>query len=116
MTFILEALIASSQQIFMVYGNLGNPQVAPTNVYYLPGGQPPYPPPQGQPVVKFYPTAGGQTSTRTYGKIPKPSLAQPTVAQPFLGTPYPGMNTFWNLNSAQQFSTVTPQVPFYQPV
>lgn len=47
----------------MVSGNLGKPQVSPTCVYYLPREQPPYPPPEGQPVVGSYLIVGGKPFT-----------------------------------------------------
>lgn len=110
MTSMLESFTTSYQHIHMVSGNSSNPQVTPTSVYYQPVGKPPYPPPRGQPIV------GVQSFTRTYGRIPQPSLVQLTINKPLIGTPYPSINTILNPFFNQKYGPGAPQVPLYQPI
>ena len=67
----------------MISGNVVNPQITPSGVYFLTGGQQPYPSPTGQPFVGSYPTSRGQPFSRNYanyGQIPQAAPVQPNVS------------------------------------
>ena len=63
----------------MISGNVGNPQANPTGGYYLPGGEPSYPPLRGQPFSGTYPGAGGKLPAENYfnyAQMPQTSFVQ----------------------------------------
>lgn len=77
--------LTSEQFINMIFGIVGNPQTNQTGGYYLPGGQPSYPPPEGQPFGGSYPTAGGKSPVDNYlnyDQIPQTGFGQSVMPQP----------------------------------